>query len=147
MGLVEGKVIRIFDNRHLVVDIGSEDGLSQGDTISVYSPIVEIRDPETQEGLGEYRKLKASVRADEIFPRFTVATPYSRRERITESPQELTMGLFRGRYKTVAGKLEVEPGETDPLPTGSAIAVGDHVEAEIATRQGVDGPASPQSEG
>jgi hypothetical protein len=134
--VISGRIIRIFDNQRVVMNLGAEHGVEEGMEFGIFTPEDLIIDPQTGEELGAYRRRKAIVVAREVFPTFAVASPPPRRERI-EDPGETIQGRIgigallgsRARYRTVPGHLQVEAGDLQPLPTGVAVSLGDIVEA------------------
>lgn len=136
------RVIRIFDRRRVVINIGSDDAVETGTRFDIYSRGTSIRDPETDEVLGEYRLHKATVFASEVYPRFTVAMPPTRRERIPDpnAPVNAFQSMLRPptRVRTVPGELEVQREEIIPLEGGSSVAVGDIVEVTLPARDEVE---------
>jgi hypothetical protein len=129
----QGRVIRIFDDEKIAINLGSEDGVAKGTRIAIYAPEVEIDDPETGESLGVYRHLKAVARAATVSDRFTVAGPYPRREEVAVPNPMNFIGIGRTptRTKTVPGDLPVNDMEAAPLPGGDEIRIGDLVEIEF----------------
>jgi len=128
-----GHVIRIFDKQRVVIDLGEHDGVVRGTEFDLYSPPTTITGLD-DENLGEYRLLKATVRAVEVHERFTVASPPSRRERIAENTRsgQDPFSLFRpARYRSVPGELAVDRQNVEPLETGSLVAVGDLAVARV----------------
>lgn len=126
-----GRVIRIFDDENLVVNLGADDGIEEKMTLSVYAPPVEITDPETDEDLGKYHHLKAKVRVRRVDSRFSIVGPLPVRTEV-KKPVSPAFGLFQQfqtEYKTESGELYVEESEADPLPSSTAIRVGDPVYA------------------
>jgi hypothetical protein len=124
-----GRVVRIFDDEKIAINLGSRDGLTRGARIAIYAPEVEIEDPDTGEVLGSYRHLKAAARAAEVAEKFTVAGPYPRKEQVSEPS---AIWAFRQtRTKTVPGELPINEMEASPLPGGDEIRVGDIVEVEF----------------
>ena len=45
--MIQGRVIRIFDRRSLVLNVGTADGVSSGMRFGIWTPREEIVDPET----------------------------------------------------------------------------------------------------
>ncbi|HYC80596.1 MAG TPA: hypothetical protein VEB65_02340 [Solirubrobacterales bacterium] len=127
----QGRVVRIFDDEKIAINLGSRDGLTSGTRIEIYSPQVEIEDPETGESLGTYRHLKAIARASDVAERFTIAGPYPRRERVAMRGPLAVLGQTPTQTKTVPGELPVNEFEADPLPGGNEIRLGDIVEIEL----------------
>lgn len=127
----QGRVIRIFDDEKIAINLGDRDGLTSGTRLAIYAPEVEIEDPETQESLGTYRHLKAVARSLTVEERFTIAGPYPRRERQQSSPSRPYLFPNRGRLKTIPGELPISEDDAHPLPSGNEIRIGDPVEFEL----------------
>ena len=137
-----GRVIRIFDDENLVVNLGASDGVTKGATLSIFAPPVEIKDPETDENLGTYHHPKANVRAERVSEKFCVAGPFpiSRQVKKAAGPTTLFQ-QFQTEYRTEPGELNIEEDEADPLPSGSAIRVGDPVYITLPDKE--DEPQEP----
>jgi hypothetical protein len=132
---MSAQVIRIFDRRRVAVNLGTADGLKKDERLRIYTPESEVVDPATGESLGSYRLLKATVYAREVFEKFCVAYPPQRREEIPIPMASQIAGIGgifgpRAETKLVPGELEVSNSQLEPLPSGSAIAVGDLVERD-----------------
>jgi hypothetical protein len=143
-----GRVIRIFDDENLVVNLGTEDGVEDGMKLSVYAPPVEITDPETNEDLGKYHHLKAKVRVKNADSRFSIVGPLPVRTEV-KKPVAPAFGLFQQfqtEYKTEPGELYVDESEADPLPSSAAIRVGDPVYAFFPDPKPVEEASSSDSE-
>jgi|ERR1022692_1036349 hypothetical protein len=131
---MNGQVIRIFDRRRLAINLGTEHGVREGTEFSIYTPETVVTDPTTNEDLGQYRRLKATVYAREVFEKFCVAYPPDRREEIDEPEQSIQMGVGvlglgrRPRTKLVPGQLPVSSGSIEPLPGTTDVEVGDSAE-------------------
>jgi len=128
-----GRVIRIFDDENLVVNLGADDGISEKMTLSVYAPPVDITDPKTEDDLGKYHHLKAKVRVKKVESRFSIVGPLPVKTEI-KKPVSPAFGLFQQfqtEYKTEPGELYVDESEAEPLPSSTAIRVGDPVYAVI----------------
>ena len=126
----EGRVIRIFDDEKIAINLGDRDGLTRGTRIAIYAPEVEIEDPDTGEPLGTYRHLKAVARTATVEERFAIAGPYPRRE-VEPSRSPAYLLPPRRRTKTVRGELPINEEDAAPLPSGNEIRVGDPVEFEL----------------
>jgi hypothetical protein len=128
-----GRVIRIFDDENLVVNLGADDGIERGMKMTIYAPPIEITDPESGEELGDYHHLKAKVRAEKVSAKFCIVGPLSFRTEVRK-PVAPAMGLlqqFQTEYKTELEDLYVDDSVVEPLPSGSAIRVGDPVYVTI----------------
>lgn len=73
---IEGKVAKILNPRELVINKGSADGVEDQMRFEVVEESQEVLDPDTDEVLGNIRRVKVRVRAVEIYPRFSIARTY-----------------------------------------------------------------------
>jgi hypothetical protein len=120
--MIIGRVIRIIDERTLVLNVGERDGVEGGMRFTIVTPPTEIVDPETKEHLGDYRQRKATVVARSVYERFTITRP-----------DVLGLGSFARVFGTATEqKLPIDRSYIEPMPTGSQIIVGDRAE-EVVT--------------
>lgn len=73
--MIEGRIIRIVDERTLVANIGIEQGVAVGQEFVVIQAIEEVIDPQTNESLGVWEMIKARVVAVHVQPRLTTLMP------------------------------------------------------------------------
>ena len=135
---VRGRVARILSSRELVINRGTDDGVSVGMRFAVLDPAGEnIHDPATNEILGSLQRPKVQVEVTQAGPRISVAKTY----RFSEvnvggtgtSLGFLTMGSiarqlvpprFEKRYET----LKTKDANPEPLSEEESIVkVGDPV--------------------
>jgi hypothetical protein len=132
--IVKGRVVRIFDDEKVAVNLGRKDGVVSGKRVWFFAPPTDIEDPETEEILGTYRHLKATGKVASVAEKFSVVVPYAREEETV--PAGAQLGIF-GSMRTptvkrrVPGHLPVNDLQADPVPGGDGIGVGDEVELEI----------------
>lgn len=127
--MIEARVIRILDTTTVMLNVGSNDGVGVGDRFGIYTPTENIVDPETEEVLGDFRRLKASVVVVSVFPRFVVASTPVRQQRVQErSPGFGVLGLTTSRTEEIQADLPVNEVEIKPLAGGMVVHVGDVAE-------------------
>ena len=135
-----GRVVRIFDDEKLAINLGRQDGVQPGKSVSIFAPPVEIEDPETKEQLGVYRHRKATAKVITVGDRFSIVGPFPRREESVPAGAQLGLGLGMWRTPTVTkqvrGHLPIDDYEAKPVPTGSEIRVGDAVEITVDDASG-----------
>ena len=79
---LRGAVAALLTNRELVINLGTEQGVTEGMRFAVLnSHGVDIHDPETSEVLGSVDVPKVIVEAVRIEPRLTVARTFNKRRR------------------------------------------------------------------
>jgi len=66
------KVIKIIDDKSLVINAGADKGLHVGDIIEVFQPGDEVVDPETNESLGSLDYVKARLDVVTSLPKMSV---------------------------------------------------------------------------
>jgi len=122
-----GKVIRIFDESTLLVNIGSKEGLKVGERIFVIETGEEITDPGTGESLGRLEKVKAELVAADVQERISVLKTAMVRRADSNMPLSARMVRDSVRSEDTQGKMTVAPGEISGLPSSSPVRVGDAV--------------------
>ena len=74
---IEGRVAQVLNERELVINLGARDLVRKGMRFAVLAAKpLEIRDPETNEVLGEVDREKVRVEAIEVQERLTVCATY-----------------------------------------------------------------------
>lgn len=132
--IIKGRVVRIFDDEKVAINLGREHGLGRGKRIWFRAPPTEIEDPETEELLGTYSHLKATGKVLAVAEKFAIVGPLPRREETV--PLGARFGGLGGWNtptvtKELPGSFPVKELQADPIPGGSDIGVGDSVEAEV----------------
>ncbi|MCW8924944.1 MAG: hypothetical protein OQJ84_01710 [Xanthomonadales bacterium] len=69
---LEGKLIRV-DGPTIYTNVGDRNGVSSGDTFSVYAPGIELIDPDTGESLGSDMSKVGSIRLVNVQEKFSGA--------------------------------------------------------------------------
>ena len=65
------KVIKIINDKTLIINAGREDGVYNEDDIEIYSPGMEITDPDTGESLGTLDYVKATLEVTNAMPKMS----------------------------------------------------------------------------
>jgi len=111
----EGKVVHVDRTSRLpgeiVVNVGSEHGISMRSTFLIYVLSDEILDPDTGASLGRLEKVHGRGRAKHVQPRMTTVVPATRTRQVT--------------CKTLFDSPEVI--QEEEIPFDSHIDVGDLV--------------------
>ncbi|MBC9719517.1 hypothetical protein H9Y04_44165 [Streptomyces sp. TRM66268-LWL] len=72
-----GRIIKIVNEREVLINLGAADGVRKGMVFSVRSPEPDdVHDPETGELLGTFSPPKTYVKVTEVHDRFCVAATY-----------------------------------------------------------------------
>ena len=77
MTSIRGKVARILNTRELVMNLGSEDGVTLGMYFDVMDPKgTDIEDPDTGDILGSIERPKVRVKISRVEARLSMASTY-----------------------------------------------------------------------
>ncbi len=122
-----GKVIRIFDESTLLVNIGNKEGFKVGNRVFVVEKGDEITDPDTGESLGVLEMVKAELVAADVQERISILKTALSRDVDANLPLSARMVRASVRYEGALGKMSIAPGEISGLPSPSPVRVGDTV--------------------
>ena len=74
---IRGKVARILNSREVVLNIGQEQGVRVGMSFNILTPKgFGIRDPDTDEDLGDFQRAKNRVRIIQTQDKLSLASTY-----------------------------------------------------------------------
>lgn len=74
---IEGKVAKLLTARDLVINRGSDDGVTVGMRFKILNPKGQsIRDPETRQVIGSVEMIKVVVKVVEVQPKLCVARTF-----------------------------------------------------------------------
>ena len=119
------RVIKIFDEYHVLVNAGADDEINEGDLLKILGTTGEIIDPETKESLGTLEKVKASVRVIHVQKNMCVAENV---ETYEAAPADVITGVFEPlRRRTYLRKLPVDPEDISGGWEEEKIKIGDPV--------------------
>jgi len=110
----EGKVIRVLNPYEVVVNLGSNDGVTEGTRFLVYALGEEIVDPETREPLGRLEDVRGRAVTKHAQERFATVRSSEkrteRRDRTRERPFSVLDNTFLSgpRLQVVTEEVEVE---------------------------------------
>lgn len=140
MANINGKVAKILNSRELVINVGSDSGVSEGMIFNVLDPSGEdIRDPDTGQVLGSLRRTKLQVKITAVYSNMAVAITF---RRTTHHIGRTAIPAMNSEFSALARWLDVQrtvvkqetlkkPEEAyDPLEEkDSYVKVGDVVES------------------
>ena len=112
---IEGKVAKILNSRELAINRGKDDGVEQGMKFEVIDDFYEILDPDSNDSLGTFKRVKIRVRAVEVYQRFSIARTYET-YRVTEpSPFDIANIHIEASIfpKTVTKVRTISSSKTD----------------------------------
>ncbi|MHA1410497.1 MAG: hypothetical protein ACTSQY_09385 [Candidatus Odinarchaeia archaeon] len=138
--VIEGKVIRIISPSEVLVNVGEENGVTQGMEFTIYESGEEIFDPETEESLGciEYKKADVIVKNTQL-KMSTLKAKNMTYPNLTYTGLDVLLTITRSMYSTTEGKLPVDEESINPIapPTEKLVQIGDLVRQRIS-KQGED---------
>lgn len=70
---MKGNVSEIIDQYTIAINIGKDKGVSNGMKFHVLEPNITIKDPQTEETLGEFDYIKATVEVITVYEKFSLA--------------------------------------------------------------------------
>ncbi len=129
----EGRVARILNDRSIVINRGSAQGVREGMRFVVFAELDEVPDPETGDSLGKLELVKARVVASHVQEKMTVCTAEPEPSAASaEDPAHHTLSaemiaVSMQAHGGEAGALDVAKSEITGLPKAGPIAVGDRV--------------------
>lgn len=127
---MRGKVAAILNERELVINLGSANGVKEGMKFKVIEPELQILDPDTQEFLGTFDREKVRIKVVEVNPKYSVGSTYETYVVTLETPTLLSFGprtsqttreVRRVRTLRADGGLYLEPMDE----TKSFVHIGD----------------------
>jgi hypothetical protein len=128
---IQGKVARLLSARELALNVGAEQGVTDGMKFAVLNPRGEdITDPDTGQNLGSVEVRKVVVEVIRTEPRVCVARTFKTRTTKVGGGLLATVDLFAPpRYQTTADSLRVtdHPGQAEMDEADSFVKVGDPV--------------------
>lgn len=111
------KIVKIVDSETIVINGGSDNGISIGDSFEIFETGQEVIDPDTGESLGTLDNVKETVRAINVFPQLTICRHTIKRSLV---PSE----LIRETIKTLnVDATQISGG----LSSDTVIKLGDKV--------------------
>ena len=78
---LEGNVAKVLDETRVVLNLGIDDGVSEGMEFLIYELGEDIKDPVNGKSLGQLEITKGRVQVEHIQPKFCIAKTRSRTER------------------------------------------------------------------
>lgn len=125
----DGKVIRILDDKKIIINLGYNDGIGNDDRFEIYEPGKDIIDPETKESLGSFDYVKARVSAIDVQPGFSIVSDITTsRETISRGGLSALAQTKKEITKTTVHSLPIDDKQADPQKIkNELIQIGDPV--------------------
>jgi hypothetical protein len=93
---IQGAVAAILNRREVVLNIGSEDGVTEGVKFAILNPRgVEIHDPNTHEKIGSVEIPKVFVQATRVQEHLTVARTFVTKRKNVGGSGGIPLDIFR----------------------------------------------------
>ena len=135
-GAVTGKVAQIVSDQEVILNRGSDQGITEGDYFAILDPkTLEVEDPETSESLGGIRKVKIVVRVTSVAPKLSLARTFrTRRVNVGGngyggiSSIVAAMGEAPRWVDEVETFASPEDGPRQISPSESIVRIGDPIE-------------------
>ena len=132
---IRGRIIRILDNRTVIINLGRRDYISLDSVFRIPGEPEAVIDPFIEEELGYVSVIKAKLGVSQVYERFTIAT--TKWTTIYSTLFPTVADLFADSVETRVideGKLLVNPEDVQPWKAQSEIpvGVGDYVEVEVS---------------
>jgi hypothetical protein len=128
---ISGRIVRLIDDHTAILNVGADQGVEGRMRFAIYTPTDQIIDPETNEVLGSYRRLKGVVVVDEIAAAFCVASAPVVQEEVVEEVGFIGLQTRTRRKTRTRSELNVDEGQIQAMPTGEVVRVGDYIEEVI----------------
>lgn len=130
---ITGKVARVNSDRELIVNRGSEHGVTEGMLFRVKGTELEVKDPDTGDVIGSVSKVKVVVRVEEVDEKFSIARTFRTRRVNVGGAYEGLSGLSKmlqpPRWETRVETLRRDRQQGEEIPPGeSVVSIGDVVE-------------------
>jgi hypothetical protein len=122
-----GKVIRIFSETSLLVNLGKNDGVERGKRLAVIERAGDVKDPDTGESLGELELVKTELVAVYVQDRMSTLKTESLASDTMSVPLSTLMVRESVRSDRDQAKMAVAPGEISGNPSLSPVRTGDVV--------------------
>ena len=127
--MIEGLVATIIDTRRLALNIGSKQGVKKGMVFEIYSKqTITIKDPETNDVLGDVDIPKTQVQITDVKEGFSVAQTFKKKNvnvggviDVFSSSRLLSPPKYVEKYETLANDEDIKPLS----PEDSKVQVGD----------------------
>jgi len=127
---VSGKIADVVNDREVILNRGSKQGVEVGMVFKVLSRYQrDIKDPDTGETLGAVERVTAVIKAVEVAANFAIARTYRTRQvNVGGSGSSFSMLFQPPKYENRIETLRVDPEQGSPLPESeAAVQVGDRV--------------------
>ena len=133
---IEGRVAGILDECHLIINVGSAQGVTEGMRFVIFAQGADVKDPETGHPLGKWEFPKGTVKAGHVQEKMTVCVaepPEGGAKPVEGASRVLSADMISVSMREIlmresqAQKLNVNRSQMEGLPEIGPISVGDRV--------------------
>ncbi|MDX9753957.1 MAG: FlgT C-terminal domain-containing protein [bacterium] len=128
---LRGKIIRILDDQRLLINLGLDHGVKQGQHFFIYDPGEEITDPETGVSLGTLELVKAEVEVVHVQEKISFVMPLPKASEASKTVLSATLqqitpsgkpGMDSTRERFLVNPAQISSGmRTTPISIGDAV--------------------------
>lgn len=128
---ISGKVARIVNNKSVVLNRGTDQGIKIGNYIGILdSSLQNVVDPDTEDNLGNIRAFKIALRVEQVSKRLCVASTYKTYRRNLGGEGigigNMMQSLSPPNWVDIQETLKIESDDAKPIePSVSKVQVGD----------------------
>ena len=90
---IRGKVARVLNEREIVINVGTAQGVKIDMSFDIIDPKgLDIKDPDTKEILGSFKRPKIRVRVTQVQEKLSLATTYrSKQGAVDQGPSRVSI--------------------------------------------------------
>jgi len=128
--MIEGRIVRIVDERTLIANIGADQGVSIGQHFVIVQPVEAVVDPQTNESLGVWEMIKARLVAMHVQPHLVTLMPLPSGERAQQTTVLSQRMAWDARGVPIGSEdvsLSVDHSQISGRRRAEAIRIGDTV--------------------
>ena len=130
--MVEGRIVKIIDEKTIVANVGTQDGVTAGAEFVVVQVLDAVVDPESGAELGELEAIKARVIAIHAQPKLTTFVPLgSEQARQTVLSERLAWDSRGAPIGSADTTLPIDRSQMSGSRHVEAIRVGDVIRAVV----------------
>lgn len=101
----DGKVVKLLDHKHIVINLGFEKGLEIGDEFQIGKNLSDITDPDTGENLGHLIQPIETLEVTEVYPKFSILQKIERMRNGGSIPSALSSISALTMSESLYGKV------------------------------------------
>lgn len=121
------KVVKIISDSEIVVNVGSNNLITRGQTLEIFDPGDEVTDPETGKSLGSLDYIKTYLRVKHVYPQMCICEN-AETEPMLSDLLSAASGFFAAANGSKAKLLHVDPTDiSGGLHKNRKIHIGDLV--------------------